>query len=76
MRRPQEGFLAHDPVWGTMGERPAGTPPRTTVLMGRSWRKPGGEAGLEHKDRGKPWVVPGPEAESYDRGLVGRGRVP
>lgn len=74
MRAP-EGVLAHDPcLSGEQLERPTRTPPRTTVLMGRSWRKPGGETGLEHGDKGKkPWVVPGPEAESYDRGLVGRG---
>ena len=56
---------------GEQRERPKRTPPGTTELVGRSWRKPGGEMGLEHGDRGKqPWITaaPGPEAERYDRG--------
>lgn len=56
---------------GEQRERPKRTPPGATGLVGRSWRKPGGETGLEHRDRGKqPWITaaPGPEAERYDRG--------
>lgn len=41
---------------GEQRERPTRMPPRTTGLVGRSWRKPGGETGLEQGDRGKkPW---------------------